>query len=87
MTDHFLSLNSEKTKIMLVRSPHQLRKAEAVTVTPDGSNVEFQTKSRNLEVHFDVNLSLEILLKFHSSSILEILPDCVQCCHSLLLRD
>ena len=56
MTDNVLCLNSEKTEIMLVGSPHQLHKAEPVTLTLDGSNVEFQT---NLGVIFDANLTFE----------------------------
>ena len=50
MTDNFLCLNSEKTEIMLVGSPYHLRKSEPVVLTLDGSNVEFQTKLRNLGV-------------------------------------
>ena len=59
MTDNFLCLNSEKTEIMLVGSPYHLRKAEPVALTLDGSNVEFQTKLRNLGVIFDANLTFE----------------------------
>lgn len=44
---------------MLVGSPHQLRKVEPVTLTLDGSTVEFQTKLRNLGVIFDANLTFE----------------------------
>lgn len=59
MTDNFLCLNSEKTEIMLVGSPHQLRKVEPVTLALDGSTVEFQSKLRNLGVIFDANLTFE----------------------------
>jgi len=43
MTDNF-----RLTQIMLVGSPHQLCKAELVTLTVNGSTVEFQTKLKNL---------------------------------------
>ncbi len=41
-------LNSDKTEVMLIGSPHQLCKAESVTSRVDGSALQFQTKLKTL---------------------------------------
>jgi len=50
-------LNSDKTEVMLISSPHQLCKTESITLSVDGSALKFQTKQKNLGVIFDVNLT------------------------------
>ncbi len=40
-------LNSEKTEVMLIGSPHQLRKAGLITLSVDGSIMKFKTKLKN----------------------------------------
>ncbi len=59
MSQHFLCLNSEKTEVMLIGSPHQLRKAGSITLSVDGSIMKFKTKLKNLGVIFDSNLTFE----------------------------
>lgn len=59
MSQHFLCLNREKTEIMLIGSPHQLRKAGTVSLTVDDSIMESRTKLNNLGVIFDSNLTFE----------------------------
>ncbi len=44
MSENVLCLNSDKTEVMLIGSPHQLHKAESVTLGLDGSALQFQTK-------------------------------------------
>ncbi|MBN3312075.1 PCD15 protein, partial [Atractosteus spatula] len=44
MTQNFLHLNCDKTEVMLIGSPHQLRKASPVTLSVDGSVLELQSK-------------------------------------------
>ncbi len=44
---------------MLIGSPHQLRKAGSITLSVDGSIMEFKTKLKNLGVIFDSNLTFE----------------------------
>ncbi len=44
MSQNFLCLNSDKTEVMLIGSPHQIRKAGTLTLKMDGSVMEFQTK-------------------------------------------
>ncbi len=87
MSQNFLCLNSEKTEVMLIGSPHQLRKAGSITLSVDGSIMKFKTKLWGL---FSTPIYLlshmfKALLK-HLFFILEILPDYVQCCPLLLLR-
>jgi len=59
MSQNFLCLNSEKTEVMLIGSPHQLRKAGSITLSVDGSIMKFKTKLKNLGVIFDSNLTFE----------------------------
>ncbi len=87
MSQNVLCLNSEKTEVMLIGSPHQLRKAGSITLSVDGSIMKFKTKLWGL---FSTPIYLlshmfKALLK-HLFFILEILPDYVQCCPFLLLR-
>ncbi len=42
MSQHFLCLNSEKAEVMLIGSPHQLRKAGSITLSVDGSIMKFK---------------------------------------------
>ncbi len=44
MSQNFLCLNSEKTEVMLIGSPHQLRKAGSITLSVDGSIMKFKTE-------------------------------------------
>ncbi len=44
MSGNLLCLNSDKTEVMLIGSPHQLHKAESATLGLDGSALQFQTK-------------------------------------------
>ncbi len=44
MSQNFLCLNSDKTEVMLIGSPHQIRKAGTLALKMDGSVMEFQTK-------------------------------------------
>ena len=57
MSENFLCLNGDKTEVMLIGSPHQLCKAESITLSVDGSALQFQTKLKNLGVIFDANLT------------------------------
>ncbi len=88
--ENFLCLNSEKTEVMLIGSPHQLHKAGSITLSVDGSIMKFKTKLKNLGIIFDSNLTFEPhvqgTVKTSFFFILEILPDYVQCCPFLLLR-
>lgn len=59
MSENFLCLNSDKTEVMLIGSPHQLRKAESITLSVDGSALKLQTKLKNLGVIFDANLTFD----------------------------
>ena len=59
MSNNFLSLNGSKTEVMLLGSPHQLRKVGSPTLSVDGVALEFKTKLRNLGVIFDATLSFE----------------------------
>ncbi len=59
MSQNCLCLNSEKTEVMLIGSPHQLRKAGSITLSVDGSIMKFKTKLENLWVIFDSNLTFE----------------------------
>jgi len=38
------NLNSDKTEVMLIGSPHQLRKLESIALSVGGSALQFQTK-------------------------------------------
>ncbi len=57
--ENFLCLNSEKTEVMLIGSPHQLHKAGSITLSVDGSIMKFKTKLKNLGIIFDSNLTFE----------------------------
>ncbi len=59
MSENFLCLNSDKTEVMLIGSPHLLRKAESVTLGLVGSALQFQTKLKSLGVIFDANLTFD----------------------------
>jgi len=41
-SENFLCLNSDKTEVMLIGSPHQLRKAESLTLSVGGSALKLQ---------------------------------------------
>ncbi len=53
MSQNFLCLNSEKTEIMLIGSPHQLLEAGTVSLIVDNSIMESRPKRKNLGVIFD----------------------------------
>lgn len=59
MSQNFLCLNSDKTEVMLIGSPQQIRKAGDITLMVDGSALEFQTKLKNLGVIFDATLTFD----------------------------
>ncbi|MBN3319116.1 KCNKD protein, partial [Atractosteus spatula] len=59
MTQNFLHLNCDKTEVMLIGTPHQLRKASPVTLSVDGSVLELQSKLKNLGVIFDSGLTFD----------------------------
>lgn len=59
MSKNVLSLNSSKTEVMLLGSPHQLQNAGSLTLSVDGVALEFQSKLKNLGVIFDATLSFE----------------------------
>lgn len=44
----FLYLDSSKTKVMLLSSPHQLRNAGSLALFVDGVALELQSKCKNL---------------------------------------
>uniref|UniRef100_A0A8C1UV32 Reverse transcriptase domain-containing protein n=1 Tax=Cyprinus carpio TaxID=7962 RepID=A0A8C1UV32_CYPCA len=81
MYEIFLCLNSDKTEVMLIGSPHQLRKAESITLSVDGSALQFQTKLKNLGVIFDANLTFDHYVRntvkasfFHLRNIAKLRP-------------
>ncbi len=59
MAQNVLCLNNEKTEIMLIGSPHQLRTAGPVSLIVDDSIMESRTKLKHLGVIFDSNLTFE----------------------------
>ncbi len=83
MSQNFLCLNSEKTEVMLIGSPHQLRKAGSITLSVDGSTsiMKFKIKLKNLGVIFDSNLTFELHVQgtvktyfFHLRNIARLRP-------------
>ena len=79
MSENFLCLNSDKIEVMLIGSPHQLRK-ESITLSVDGSALQFQTKLKNLGVIFDANLTIMFVTQSkHHFFISETLPNYIPC--------
>ncbi len=62
MSDNFLCLNSSKTDVMLLGSPHKLRNAGSLALSVDGVALELQSKLKNLGIIFDPCLSFEPFL-------------------------
>lgn len=73
MDDNFLCLNSARTKVMLLGSPHQLCNAGSLALSFDG-------------VIFDASLSFEPFMQNAVSFISEILHVYDLCCHSRFLK-
>lgn len=84
MSVNFLCLNSDKTEVLLIGSPHQLRRVKPVALHVDGSVMQFQSKFKNLGVIFDSNLTFDLhvrnTVKVSLFFISEIYPDYGPCC-------
>ncbi len=59
MSQNFLCLNSDKTEVMLIGTPHQISKSGALALTVEGTVLDFQNKNKNLGVIFDINLTFD----------------------------
>ncbi len=59
MSQNFLCLNSDKTEVMLIGTPHQISKSGALSLTVEGTVLDFQNKLKNLGVIFDINLTFD----------------------------
>ncbi len=56
---NLLCLNSDKTEVMLIGTPHQISKSGALALTVEGTVLDFQNKLKNLGVIFDINLTFD----------------------------
>lgn len=81
MAKNVLCLNSSKTEVMLLGSPHQLRNAASIDLSVDGAALELHSKLKNLGVIFDATLSFEPFVQntvkttfFHLRNIVRIRP-------------
>ncbi len=81
MSDNFLYLNSSKTEVMLLGSPHQLWNGASIDLSVDGVALELQSKLKNLGIIFDATLSFEPFVQntvktsfFHLRNIARIRP-------------
>lgn len=60
MSVNFLCLNSDKTEVLLIGLPHQLRRVKSVALHVDGSVIQSQSKLKNLGEIFDSNLKFDL---------------------------
>ena len=61
MTANFLRLNSDKTEVLLIGSPFQLKKLSSVQICMEDSVVFSSDYVKNLGSYFDKSLSMDIL--------------------------
>ncbi len=59
MSQNFLCLNSDKTEVMLIGTPHQISKSGALALIVEGTVLDFQNKLKNLGVIFNINLTFD----------------------------
>ena len=63
MTANFLRLNSDKTEVLLIGSPFQLRKLSSVQISMEDSVVFSRDYVKNMGSYFDKSLSMDIFAR------------------------
>ena len=63
MKQHFLKLNSSKTKAIIVGTPHQVRSSTITTITFSGQDITLSSTVTNLGVKMDAHLTFEAHIK------------------------
>ena len=63
MTANFLRLNSDKTEVLLIGSPFQLKKLSSVQIRMEDSVVFSSDYVKNLGSYFDKTLSMDIFVR------------------------